>query len=69
MVANTLFECIILCMRPPDNSPISNYELVEWNRPMNKYRHTRVVKMSQYEAESRNYAFAINRADKRYVKQ
>ena len=56
-------------MRPPDNSPINNYELVEWNRPTNKYKHIRVVKMSQYEAESCNYAFAVNRADKRYVKQ
>mgnify|MGYP003323468743 CR=1 FL=1 len=46
----------------------SKYLLIEYSKPANKYTHIRETYLTEQEAHDLNYAFAINGAEKRYVK-
>ena len=50
-----------------DNTPIRTYLLIDYGRPHAHEYTGKKVKMTEMEAHDRNYAFAINRANKRYV--
>lgn len=52
-----------------DNTPIRTYLLIDYGRPHAHEYTGKKVKMTEMEAHDRNYAFAINRSNKRYVKQ
>ena len=52
-----------------DKTPIRTYLLIDYGRPHAHEYTGKKVKMTEMEAHDRNYSFAINRANKRYVKQ
>lgn len=54
-------------MNTPDNTPLKQYELVEWTKPHNRYKRKKIVTLTEREALELNRAFAFNRQDKRYV--
>lgn len=56
-------------MRPIDNTPAYQYELVTWIKPTNTYKHVKILTLTECEAHELNQAFAINGNDKRYVRR
>jgi len=51
-----------------DNTTTRTYLLIDYGRPHAHEYTGKKVKMTEQEAHDRNYAFAINRANKRYIK-
>lgn len=56
-------------MRPSDNTPTHQYELVSWTKPNNPYKHVKVLTLTEYEAHEINRGYAINGNEKRYVRR
>ena len=52
-----------------DKTQTRTYLLIDYGRPHAHEYTGKKVKMTEMEAHDRNYAFAINRSNKRYVKQ
>ena len=51
-----------------DNSPLHTYILINTSlRP--SYAFINKVKLTEYEAKTKNYAFGMNRVDKKYIRQ
>jgi hypothetical protein len=55
-------------MTREDNTPISTYLLIDYGRPHAHEYTAKKVKMTELEAHDLNYAFALNKAGKRYIK-
>ena len=51
-----------------DNTPIRTYLLIDYGRPHAHEYTGKKVKMTELEAHDRNYAFSLNKAGKRYIK-
>jgi hypothetical protein len=56
-------------MRPSDNTPTHQYELVSWTKPTNPYKHVKVLTLTEHEAHEINRGYAINGNEKRYVRR
>ena len=54
-------------MNTPDDTPLKRYELVEWNKPHNRYKRKKIILMTEHEALELNTGLAFNRQDMRYV--
>lgn len=54
-------------MRYPDNSPARQFELIEWDKPKNKYKPAKIVTMTESQARDLNIGLAFNDQNKRYI--
>ena len=54
-------------MRITDNTPVKQFELVEWDKPFNKYKPAKVITMTEQAARELNMGLAFNDQRKRYI--
>ena len=54
-------------MRITDNTPVKQFELVEWDKPFNKYKPVKVITMTEQDARELNMGLAFNDQRKRYI--